>query len=451
MLSGPILKKMVAFSIPLAFSGVLQLLFNAADIVVVGRFAGDVSLAAVGSTSSLVNLLTNLFLGLSIGANVLAARDRGAGDDAALGRTVHTTMLLSVISGLILTAVGMLCARPMLVLMKTPAEVLDLAALYLRIYFIGMTATMVYNFGSAVLRSVGDTKRPLYFLLVAGVINVVLNLFFVIVLKMDVAGVATATAISQCVSAYLVVVCLINEDSAIRLRLARLKIYRDKLREILRIGLPAGLQGVLFSLSNVVIQSSVNTFGATVVAGNSAASNIEGFIYVSMNAFYQATISFTSQNMGARRYKNVVPVLLRGLLCVAAVGLVFGSTAVLFGRRLLGIYTLNEAVVAAGMVRLRLIAGTYAVCGMMDVMVGALRGAGKSVMPMIVTLVGVCGVRMAWLAAVFSMPQYHTLHVVYLSYPLSWAATLIAHIVCFAIVMRRILKSADAEPQDTVS
>jgi putative MATE family efflux protein len=425
-------------------------LFNAADIVVVGRFAGDLSLAAVGSTSSLVNLLTNLFVGLSVGANVLAARDRGAKDDEALSRTVHTAMLLSLISGIVLTVAGIVCARSMLTWMQTPAEVLDLAVLYLRIYFTGMTATMIYNFGSAVLRSVGDTKRPLYFLFFAGVINVILNLFFVIVLKMDVAGVATATVISQCISAFLVVGCLVTEASAIRLRPAKLKIHKDKLGEILKIGLPAGIQGVLFSLSNVIIQSSVNTFGAIIVAGNSAASNIEGFIYVSMNAFYQATISFTSQNMGAKQYKKIVPILMRGQLCVVAVGLVFGNAAVLFGRSLLGIYTLSDVVVEAGMVRLKLIAGTYALCGIMDVMVGALRGVGKSVLPMIVTLVGVCGVRIAWLATVFRIAQYHTVQVIYFSYPLSWTVTLLAHIVCFAVVMHRILKKPDAGLPDNL-
>lgn len=442
MLSGPLLKNMIAFSIPLMFSSILQLLFNAADIVVVGRFAGDISLAAVGSTSSLVNLLTNLFVGLSVGANVLAARDRGAGNDEALSRTVHTSMLLSLISGLLLTAVGIASARRLLIWMQTPAEVLDLAVLYLRIYFMGMTATMIYNFGSAVLRSVGDTKRPLYFLFFAGVVNVVLNLFFVIVLKMDVAGVATATVISQCISAYLVVVCLINENSAIRLRIAKLKIHKDKFYDILKIGLPAGFQGVLFSLSNVVIQSSVNTFGAIVVAGNAAASNIEGFVYVAMNAFHQATISFTSQNMGAKNYKNIVPILLRGQLCVIAVGLVLGNTAVLFGRSLLGIYSLNDAVAAAGMIRLKIIAGTYALCGIMDVMVGALRGIGKSVMPMIVTLIGVCGLRMVWIATVFRLEQFHTVQTVYLSYPLSWTVTFLAHIVCFVLAMRKITPKA---------
>ena len=282
MCSGPILPKMLRFAVPLMFSSMLQLLFNAADVIVVGRFAGDNSLAAVGSTTALINLLTNLFLGLSIGANILAARHYGAREDEELSKTVHTAMLLSILSGVLLTVAGVLGARQILTWMQSPPEVLKLSALYLRIYFLGMTATMLYNFGAALLRAVGDTRRPLFYLSGAGVINVVLNLLFVIVLKMDVAGVALATVISQCISAFLVVRCLIKESGAIRLDLRRLKLHPTKLRQILRVGLPAGFQGILFSLSNVVIQSSVNSFGEIVVAGGSAASSVENFVYVAM-------------------------------------------------------------------------------------------------------------------------------------------------------------------------
>ena len=351
MCNGPILKKMLRFALPLMCSSILQLLFNAADIIVVGRFAGDDSLAAVGSNTSLIGLLTNLFIGLSIGANVLTARYYGAKKQRELRRTVHTAMLLSMISGLLLTVIGIIGARSILRLMNTPESVLDLATLYLRIYFLGMIAMMVYNFGSAILRAIGDTRRPLYYLAIAGLINVVLNLFFVIQLKMDVAGVATATVISQCVSAFLILRCLQRGEGAIKLHLSKIHIYKDNLKKIMEIGLPAGFQGILFSLSNVAIQASINSFGEIVMAGNSAAANIENFVYFAMNAFYQAAISFTSQNMGAGKYERIHKIMFRSQACAVVAGLVLGNLAFLFGHTLLGIYTTSEAVIQAGMCR----------------------------------------------------------------------------------------------------
>nr|WP_302597183.1 MATE family efflux transporter [uncultured Cellulosilyticum sp.] len=440
MCNGPILKKMLLFAIPLMCSSVLQLLFNAADIVVVGRFAGDNSLAAVGSNTALISLLTNLFIGLSIGANVLAARYYGAKQEKALSETVHTSMLLSVYSGIILTVIGLIGAKRILIWMQTPEEVLDLAALYLRIYFIGMTATMIYNFGSAVLRAIGDTKRPLYYLFVAGIINVILNLIFVIVMKLDVAGVALATVISQCISAFLVVRCLMREQGGMKLILKNLHIHKDKFASILKIGLPAGFQGIVFSLSNVVIQSSVNLFGATVMAGNSAAANIEGFVYFAMNAFYQATISFTSQNMGAKNYERINKIVLVGEMCVTVTGIVLGNLMVLGGESLLGFYSSSPEVIEAGMHRLRVISATYALCGMMDVMVGALRGIGYSVMPMIVSLIGACGLRLLWLATIFQVDRFHNVFIIYLSYPITWLITLSVHIICFIWARRKITK-----------
>lgn len=439
MCSGPILKKMLLFAIPLMCSSVLQLLFNAADIVVVGRFAGDNSLAAVGSNTSLISLLTNLFIGLSVGANVLVARYYGAKQEEDLKKAVHTSMLLSVYSGIILTIVGIAGARYILELMSTPEEVLSLAVIYLRIYFLGMTATMIYNFGSAILRAVGDTKRPLYYLFTAGVINVILNLFFVIILHMDVAGVALATAISQCISALLIIRCLMHEEGAIRLVLKELHIDRQKFFSILRIGLPAGFQGIIFSLSNVVIQSSVNSFGAVIVAGNSAAANLEGFVYVAMNAFYQATISFTSQNYGAGKYKRINRILFTGQACVFMVGLVFGNFVVLAGRQLLSVYSSSADVIAAGMDRLGIVSRTYALCGMMDVMVGSLRGVGYSVLPMIVSLIGACGLRLVWLATMFQMPQFHSVQMIYISYPISWIITFAVHVLCFIVIRKKVL------------
>ncbi len=441
MCNGPILSKMLMFAIPLMCSSMLQMLFNAADTVVVGRFAGDNSLAAVGSNASLIGLITNLFLGLSIGANVLAARFYGAKREKELSETVHTAILLSFYSGIVLTIVGCFGAKQILIWMQSPKEVIGLATLYLRIYFLGMTATMLYNFGSAILRAVGDTQRPLYYLLGAGVINVILNLIFVIGLKMDVAGVALATVISQCISAFLVIRCLMKEEGGIRLIPKNLHIHRDKFIGILKIGLPAGVQGIIFSLSNVVIQSSINSFGAVTVAGNSAAANLESFVYFAMNAFHQATISFTGQNMGAGNYKRIDRIVLTGEICVVIVGAVLGNLLFLAGEPLLGIYTSSKKVIAAGMVRLGVIAVTYALCGMMDVMVGALRGIGYSIMPMLVSLFGVCGLRMLWLATIFQIPEYHSARMVYVSYPVTWTLTFVILIGCFIWAKRRIVKS----------
>ncbi len=440
MCSGSILKKMLLFAIPLMFSSILQLLFNAADIVVVGKFAGDNSLAAVGSTSSLINLLTNLFVGLSVGANVLIAHYFGAKEKEDLKKAVHTVVTISIISGLILTVIGVLGAKVLLTWMDTPGDVLKLATTYLRIYFAGMTATMVYNFGAAILRAVGDTKRPLYYLLFAGVVNVVLNLIFVIKFNMDVAGVALATVISQCISAFLVIRCLIKETGDIHLDLRCLKIDKGNFRKILQVGLPAGFQGMLFSLSNVVIQSSVNGFGELIVAGNSAAANLEGFVYMAMNAFHQAAISFTSQNMGSGKYSRINRILYAAQFYVFLVGLIMGLAVVKFGEPLLGLYTENADVVDAGMLRLRYIVTCYFLCGMMDVMVGALRGLGYAIMPMIVSLIGACGLRLIWIATIFRMEDFHTIEMVYITYPISWFLTFIAHVICFIIVRRKMPK-----------
>ncbi len=438
MCNGPIISKMLIFAIPLMCSSILQLLFNAADIVVVGKFAGDNSLGAVGSTTALINLLVNLFMGLSVGANVLAARDYGGNRKDELSKTVHTSMMLSIISGIILTVVGVLFSRQILILMKSPDEILPLASLYLKIYFIGMPASMAYNFGSAILRSVGDTKRPLYFLFAAGIVNVILNLIFVIVFNMDVAGVALATIISQYISAFLVIRCLMRESEGIKLHISKLKIHKDKLMPILRVGIPAGFQGVIFSLSNVVIQSSVNIFGNIIVSGNSAAQNIEGFIYVGMNAFYQAAISFTSQNMGAGKKERVRKIAISAQILVILTGLILGLTALFSGRWLLRIYTNNPEVIEAGMKRMVVITTTYFLCGMMDVMVGIMRGLGYSIIPMIVSLVGACGLRLIWIATVFQIPQYHNVTTVYVAYPISWAITFTIHVITYIIIRQRL-------------
>lgn len=440
MCSGSILKKMLLFALPLMLSSILQLLFNAADIVVVGKFAGDNALAAVGSNTALINLLTNLFVGFSIGANVTAARYYGAKCNKDLEETIHTAVTMSFASGLLLMVVGVIFAEQFLIWMQTPKEVLPLATLYLHIYFIGMIPNMVYNFGSALLRAVGDTRRPLYYLTFAGCINVILNIFTVIVLHWDVAGVAIATVISETISAFLVLRCMQKERGVMHLQWNKLRIHRGKMIQIMKIGIPAGFQGVVFALSNVVIQSSVNLFGNVVVAGNSAASNIEGFVYMAMNAFYQATISFTSQNFGAGKYNRINRILLTGQGCVIVVGLVLGNAAVLFGQPLLQIYSSSPEVIAAGMVRLHIISATYALCGIMDVMVGALRGLNYSVLPMVVSLIGACGLRLIWIATIFQIPEFHTVQVVYLSYPLTWIITLSAHIVCYCLIKKHLRK-----------
>lgn len=447
MTHGPILKKLLLFTVPLILSSILQLLFNAADVVVVGRFAqqGDLCLAAVGSTGSLTSLIVNMFVGLSVGTNVVAARAWGSGDHKAMEESVHTSMLVSIVSGVILAVVGVIGARVFLEWMNTPGEVIDLSSLYLRIYFAGMPANMIYNFGSAILRSVGDTRRPLIYLIIAGVLNVILNLFFVIVLHMDVEGVALATIISQAVSAALVVICLMRSEGGLRLTLKKLRIAGNTLKEIARIGLPAGFQGVLFSISNVMIQSSINAFGATVMAGSSAAGNLEGFVYVGMNAFHQAAVSFSSQNLGAGEYKRIWRIAVVCQVCVTVVGLLMGVGVWFFGSELLRIYTTSQEVVNAGLVRLSYVCLPYALCGMMDVMTGSLRGIGYSVTPMLVSILGICVFRVAWIATVCKLPACSDIDFVYLSYPISWIITLIAHTICFVWAMRRVKVKLNAQ------
>lgn len=442
MCNGPLLGKLLLFALPLMLSGILQLLFNAADIIVVGRFTGSHALAAVGSTSSLINLLVNLFIGFSIGANVLTAQYYGAKDQKNIHQTIHTSILISLIGGIILIAVGVLHARPLLELMATPEDVLDQATLYMKIYFCGMPATMVYNFGAAILRAIGDTRRPLYFLFTAGVLNVFLNLFFVIVFHMGVAGVALATIISQTLSAILVVRCLTNLDGICRLYLKQLKIYPEKLLRIVQIGLPAGLQGAVFSISNVLIQSSVNSFGSIAMAGNTAASNLEGFVYTSMNAVYQTALSFTSQNMGAGKYERIGMILRRCVALVTIIGLALGGLVVLFHQPLLSIYSTDPEVISYGTIRLFIICLPYFLCGIMDTLVGMLRGMNYSILPMIASIVGVCGLRIVWIFTVFRWN--HTLFTLYISYPITWALTACVHFGCYLWVRKRISKRAGA-------
>ena len=436
MCEGPILGKVLIFSIPLMLSGILQLLFNAADVIVVGRFAGSQSLAAVGSTSALINLLINVFMGFSVGVNVLVARYYGGRKERDVSETVHTAVTLSLVCGLILVAVGLALTRPLLELMGTPDDVIDKAVLYMQIYFIGMPANMLYNFGSAILRAVGDTKRPLYYLSAAGVVNVILNLISVILFRMDVAGVALATIISQAISAICVLRCLMRHESCLKIRLGELKIHKEKLMGIVKVGLPAGMQGAIFSISNVLIQSSVNSFGSIAMAGNTAAQNIEGFIYNAMVAVYQANLSFTSQNYGAGKFSRINRIMFICIGVVSVVGFSIGVLAYGAGTSLLSIYSSDPEVIAYGMTRLQIIGLTYFTCGIMDTMVGSIRGIGYSVLPMLVSLTGACLFRIIWIFTIFQWS--HTLLTLYISYPASWVLTATAHIVCFFLIRKKL-------------
>ena len=438
MCNGPLLGKIFVFSLPLMLSGILQLLFNAADIVVVGQFAGSVALAAVGSTGSLINLIVNIFIGLSVGTNVMVAHFYGSKLYKELNEVIHTAILTALVSGIALIFIGFILAGPALRLMGTPEDVIEHSILYMRIYFVGMPAMMLYNFGSAILRAVGDTKRPLYFLFSAGVINVILNLIFVIIFHMGVAGVAWATVISQVVSATLVIRCLLKTEGYLHLDLKQLRIVPDKLIKIIRIGVPAGLQGALFSISNVLIQSSINSFGSVVMAGNTAASNIEGFVYTAMNAIHQTAISFTGQNFGAMKFKRIGRIAAICLGIVSVIGLVMGIGAYAFGSTLLKLYSTDPEVISYGLLRMSYVCITYFLCGLMDVMVGLMRGMGYSIMPMIVSLTGACLLRVIWVMTIFE--HYKTLEILYISYPISWFLTFAVHLICFITVYRKILK-----------
>ena len=440
MCTGPLLKKMLVFAIPLMCSSILQLLFNAVDVIVVGQFAGDHSMAAVGATSSLISLLVNFFVGISIGVNVLVSKYWATNKEKLVSETVHTAILVAGICGILLMTIGMTIAPIILGWMGTPKEILDLAVVYVRVYFIGIPATLLYNFSAAILRSIGDTKRPMVYLIIAGISNVILNLFFVVVLHWGVFGVALATAISQILSAIFILRSLMHEESMIRLEIKKLQFSKERFLGILRIGLPAGIQSSLFNVANVTVQSSVNMFGATVVAGNSVAANIGSFIYASMEAFSQASLTFTSQNIGAGKYKRLNRVLFTALGCVTVTGLTVGIGSYLFGEQLLSLYSGNSKVIAAGMVRLSIVATTYVLCGIMNVLVGALRGMGYATFPMIVSLMGSCIFRIVWLQTIFRLEQFHKIETVYVVYPISWILTIVAHVVTYLVVRKKYNK-----------
>ena len=434
---GPLTPQIIRFILPLMATGILQLLYNAADSIVVGRWESTNALAAVTSVGSLINLLVNLFMGLSVGTSVAVAHDYGAKDYEGVSRTVHTSYLVSFLGGVFVSAVGMIFSRQFLIWMKSDPAVLPLSTRYLRIYFVGSTANMGYTFGSSVLRSVGDTRRPLYFLSISGLANVLLNMLFVIVFRMGVAGVAWATVISQILSAVFVIVYMMHSRECFRFEWKKLRIHPDKLKKIVTVGLPAGLQGTVFSISNVIIQSSVNSFGALVMAGNGAAASIEGFTYIAMNSVYHASLTFVGQNVGARRLDRINKVIFRCLIIVTVIGLFFGIVSNLLAGPLLSVYLPDAPdAVAYGRIRLSYIALPYFLCGMMEVMVGGQRGMGLSLIPMINALVGSCLLRIVWIATVFA--AHHTLFMLYISYPISWLVTTAAHSVVYGIKLHRL-------------
>lgn len=437
IVNGPLLRNLFTFAVPLMFSQLLQILFNAADTIVVGKFAGQSALAAVGATGSIVFLLTSMFNGLSTGSNVIIARCLGMKDDKRIEEAVHTSIVLALASGVFLTAAGILLAPVLLRLMNTPEAFIDLSVLYMRIYFGGVIFLLLYNFASAVLRSKGDTKRPMYFLMISGVINVLLNLFAVIVLHMGVAGVAIATVVSEAVSAFLVCRTLISAEDATHLDVHKLRADREVVQEILRIGLPAGLSGVVFALSNVVIQSSINSFNSTsVVAGNSAGANIENFVYIGMFAFSQATITFTSQCLGGKRKDRIRPILRTTLLLTCVTAGLISILLYFFGPQLLTLYTDEQAVVDVGMIRTYWVARLLVMNGIMDIFINSMRGMGYSAAPTAVMLAGICGVRLAWIAFVF--PAMGTLESIYMCYPISWLITSVVEYILWRRVYRKV-------------
>ncbi|WMJ87455.1 MATE family efflux transporter [Anaerocolumna sp. MB42-C2] len=438
MCNGPLFRKILIFSLPIMAMNILQLLFNAADMIVVGRFSSSRALAAVGATGALINLIVNLFMGLSVGTSVIVAQDYGADNPEAVSRSVHTSILISIISGVIVMIAGLILCKPLLVLMGTPQDIIGLSALYMKIYFLGIPASMIYNFGSAILRAVGDSRHPMYYLVFTGIINVILNLFFIIVMHMSVDGVAWATIISQYISIVLIMSYLYRCDGAIRFIPRQLRIDVVKLKSIVRIGLPAGLQGLLFSISNVLIQSAVNSFGSTMVAANSAASNIEGFVGTSMNAYYNAAITFTGQNMGAKKYDRIDTVAKVSTVLIFVTWIILGGAVILFGRPLLGIYTPDKEVIDLGMRRMIIMMATYFTCGMMNVYPGLTRGMGYSMMPMLSTLIGACLLRIVWLATFFAW--YPSFTVLFICYPVTWAMAGIGQVVSFFYARRQIRK-----------
>ena len=446
MLTGPLWSSLITYTIPVILTSILQLLFNAADLVIVGRFSGSINVAAVSATGSITNLIVNLFIGLSIGAGVTVAHAIGGNHAQEVHRTVHTALPTALVGGIVLSVVGVLFSETFLVMMQTPENVLPLSAKYMRIYFCGMTFTMVYNFCASILRAAGDTKSPLIFLTLAGIINVGLNIVFVLYLHMTVDGVALATVISQAVSAVLVVIALMRRTDACKLSLKEMRFYKKPFLKIIRIGLPAGIQSSMFAISNVIVQSSINSFNSeALMSGNGAAANIEGFVFVLMNSFHQTAVNFIGQNMGAHQYKRIKKIFGLCLIYVTLAGFAAGFTVWSFGEKLLSIYiTDSPEAIRCGLIRFNFIALPYFVCGLMDVSTGSLRGLGASFTPMLISIMGVCGIRIMWIYTVFQIPRFHTPEWLYVSYILSWFGTFVFQTIAFIIIYKKRVQTDKA-------
>lgn len=436
MCNGSIMDKLISFSLPLMVSGILQLAFNAVDIIVVGRFSGSQALAAVGSTTALINVFTNLFIGISLGANVLAARFYAAGKDREMSETVHISITLALISGIMMAVIGVLLAKWALEIMGTPDDVIGQSALYMRIYFMGMPFFMLYNYGAAILRAIGDTKRPLIFLIISGIANAALNMILVILFHMGVAGVAIGTIISQLISCVLVLTCLYRSEGSYQLRFSKLKINGAYMEQIFQVGVPAGIQSTVINLSNALLQSSVNSFGSIAMAGYTAANNMLGFLYMSVNSITQACMSFTSQNYGVGKLKRMDKVLRDCAILSISIAVVLGGLAYCFGPQILTIYTSDPKVINCGMEILAYTSITYFLCGIMDLFPGALRGMGYSAVPMVLSVIGTVGTRIVWVFGIF--PNHRSLSVLFVSYPVSWILTIVLQVVCFYFVRKRV-------------
>ncbi len=446
MCNGSIMDKLISFSLPLMLSSILQLMFNAVDIIVVGRFDSSQALAAVGSTTALISIFTNLFIGISLGANVLAARYFAAGRDREMSESVHTSIALALVSGIIMIFVGIGMSRFALELMDTPADVIDLSVTYMRIYFCGMPFFMLYNYGAAILRAVGDTKRPLMFLAAAGMANVALDLLLVIVIPLGVAGVAIGTVSSQFISCILVLRCLYKSEGSYQLRFSKLTLKWVYMKRIFQVGIPAGIQSTVINFSNALLQSSVNSFGSTAMAGYTAANNILGFLYVSVNAVTQACMSFTSQNYSVGKQKRMDRVLLDCVILSAGAAVVLGVGAYVFGTQLLGIYTSDKEVIRCGLEILSITTVPYFLCGIMDLIPGALRGMGHSAVPMVLSVIGTVGTRVLWIYVFF--PHHRSLYFLFISYPGSWIATIIMQAVCFWFVRKKCILQLQARARE---
>ena len=436
MCNGTIMDKLISFAFPLMLSGILQLMFNAVDIIVVGRFSGSQALAAVGSTTALINVFVNLFIGISLGANVLAARFYAAGREEEMSQTVHTAITLALISGVVMAFVGVLFAKGALELMGTPDDVISQSTLYMRIYFMGMPFFMLYNYGAAILRAIGDTKRPLIFLIISGIANAALNMILVILFHMGVAGVAIGTIISQLISCVLVLTCLYRSEGSYQLRFSKLKINGAYMEQIFQVGVPAGIQSTVINLSNALLQSSVNSFGSIAMAGYTAANNILGFLYMSVNSITQACMSFTSQNYGVGKLKRMDKVLRDCAILSISIAAVLGGLAYSFGPQILTVYTSDPKVINCGMEILAYTSITYFLCGIMDLFPGALRGMGYSAVPMVLSVIGTVGTRIVWVFGIF--PNHRSLSVLFVSYPVSWILTIVLQVMCFYFVRKRV-------------